>query len=106
MKNPFAQRLATLEEYPKKPEVISLKNEFMGRLNRIGFTSGAGVSIVNFVEKAYFPAIEVGGWHANRFGLATNLHKLGVRDKVIQAILRMKMSAQRRGATPRRCLKS
>src|SRR5579862_4844448 len=30
----------------------------MDRLNRIGFTSGAGVGIVDFVEKTYFPAIE------------------------------------------------
>ena len=28
------------------------------------------------------------GWHAYRRGLATNLHALGVPDKVIQAILR------------------
>jgi integrase len=28
------------------------------------------------------------GWHAYRRGLATNLHRLGVQDKVIQAILR------------------
>ena len=28
------------------------------------------------------------GWHACRRGLATNLHRLGVSDKVIQAILR------------------
>lgn len=28
------------------------------------------------------------GWHAFRRGLATNLHRLGVQDKVIQAILR------------------
>ena len=28
------------------------------------------------------------GWHAYRRGLATNLHELGVPDKVIQAILR------------------
>ena len=28
------------------------------------------------------------GWHAFRRGLATNLHKLGVADKTIQAILR------------------
>jgi integrase len=28
------------------------------------------------------------GWHAFRRGLATNLHRLGVADKVIQAILR------------------
>jgi integrase len=28
------------------------------------------------------------GWHAFRRGLATNLHRLGVPDKTIQAILR------------------
>ena len=28
------------------------------------------------------------GWHAFRRGLATNLHRLGVQDKTIQAILR------------------
>src|ERR1039458_4573403 len=50
-KNPVAHRLASLTEYPKK-------SEFMDRLNRIGFTSEAGVSIVDFVENVYFPAIE------------------------------------------------
>ena len=57
-KNPVAHRLVSLAEYPKKSEVIPLKNEFMDRLNRIGFTSGTGVGIVDFVEKIYFPAIE------------------------------------------------
>ena len=57
-KNPVAHRLASLTEYPKKSEVIPLKNAFMDRLNRIGFTSEAGVSIVDFVENVYFPAIE------------------------------------------------
>lgn len=57
-KNPTAQRLASVYEYPKKSEVIPLKNEFMDRLNRIGFTPEAGVSIVDFVEKSYFPTIE------------------------------------------------
>ncbi|HEY6388553.1 MAG TPA: tyrosine-type recombinase/integrase, partial [Candidatus Acidoferrum sp.] len=32
--------------------------------------------------------LEWKGWHAYRRGLATNLHELGVPDKVIQAILR------------------
>ena len=57
-KNPVAHRLASLAEYPKKSEVIPLKNEYMDRLSRIGFTSEAGVGIVTFVEKTYFPAIE------------------------------------------------
>ena len=54
-KTPVAHRLASLTEYPKKSEVIPLKNELMDRLNRIGFTSEAGVSLV---ENVYFPAIE------------------------------------------------
>ena len=32
--------------------------------------------------------IEWHGWHGFRRGLATNLHRLGVSDKTIQAILR------------------
>jgi hypothetical protein len=45
-KNPVAHRLASLTEYPKKSEVIPLKNELMDRFNRIGFTSEAGVSSI------------------------------------------------------------
>ena len=37
------------------------------------------------LEKA---GIEWHGWHAFRRGLATNLNRLGVQDKVNQAILR------------------
>ena len=32
--------------------------------------------------------VEWHGWHAFRRGLATNLHRLGISDKVIQQILR------------------
>jgi hypothetical protein len=37
------------------------------------------------VRNPHFPWY---GWHAFRRGLATNLHRLGVSDKVIQQILR------------------
>jgi len=57
-KNPVAHKLASVTEYPKKSEVIPLKNQFMDRLNRIGFTPETGVGIVDFVEKIYFPTIE------------------------------------------------
>jgi integrase len=42
------------------------------------------------VIKPVFKAngLEWKGWHAYHRGLATNLHELGVPDKVIQAILR------------------
>ncbi len=56
--NPIAHRLASLSEYPKKSEVIPLKNEYMESINRTGRAPGAGVSIVDFVERTYFPTIE------------------------------------------------
>ena len=53
-----AKRLASVADYPKKSEVIPLKNEEMARLNKVGFTVEAGVSIVDFVENVYFSSIE------------------------------------------------
>ncbi len=53
-----AQRLASLSDYPKKSEVMSLKNEFMAKLNRTGFTPEAGACVVDFVERIYFPEVE------------------------------------------------
>jgi integrase len=53
-----AHRLASVKDYPKKSEVVPLKNSFMEKLNRIGFTPEAGVSIVDFVETTFFPACE------------------------------------------------
>ncbi len=52
-----AQRLASVRDYPKRSEVVELRNEFMTKLNRIGFTAEAGISLVKFVEESYFPAI-------------------------------------------------
>jgi integrase len=41
------------------------------------------------IRPAFLKAeVEWHGWHAFRRGLATNLHRLGVPDKIIQAILR------------------
>lgn len=53
-----AKRLASTADYPKKSEVMPLKNEEMARLSKVGFTLEAGVSIVDFVENSYFPSIE------------------------------------------------
>jgi integrase len=47
-----------VKDYPRKSEVISLKNGFMEKLRKIGFTPEAGVSIVDFVENTFFPACE------------------------------------------------
>ena len=38
--------------------------------------------------KLLFHGVKWHGWHAFRRGLATNLHALGVTDKIIQRILR------------------
>jgi integrase len=56
-KNP-AHRLASVKDYPKKSDVIPLKNQFMDRLNKIGFAPGAGVSLVDFVDKTFLPACD------------------------------------------------
>ena len=53
-----AHRLASVKDYPRKSEVIPLRNSFMEKLSKIGFTPEAGVSIVDFVENTFFPACE------------------------------------------------
>jgi integrase len=59
------------------------------------FANGLGkpVELNNLYRRTLRPifqaaGIEWHGWHAFRRGLATNLHRLGVDDKTIQAILR------------------
>jgi integrase len=44
--------------------------------------------VVDESERLTPDSLKWRGWHAYRRGLATNLHELGVPDKVIQAILR------------------
>src|SRR5207244_6819113 len=56
-------------------------------------TNGKSVSPNNVLKRQIKPAlreagIEWHGWHAFRRGLATNLYRLGVPEKTIQAILR------------------
>lgn len=53
----------------------------------------APLNLDNLAARVIIPAltgtgVEWHGWHAFRRGLATNLHRLGVDDKTIQAILR------------------
>jgi integrase len=63
--------------------------------NGLMFLSPAGkpVNLDALASDVIVPAVtkaEIGwhGWHAFRRGLATNLHRLGVPDKIIQRILR------------------
>jgi integrase len=59
------------------------------------FASGKGtpLNLNNVLNRAVLPVLRKAGiawhgWHAFRRGLATNLHRLGVQDKVVQSILR------------------
>ena len=56
-RNP-AHRLASVKDYPKKSEVVPLRNRFMENLNRVGFTPEAGISLAEFVEKTFLPACD------------------------------------------------
>ena len=56
-------------------------------------TIGGALDLDNLAARVIKPVLKANGlkwkgWHAYRRGLATNLHELGVPDKVIQAILR------------------
>jgi len=56
-------------------------------------TIGGALDLDNLADRVIKPVLKANGlnwkgWHAYRRGLATNLHQLGISDKVIQAILR------------------
>jgi Phage integrase family len=56
-------------------------------------TIGGALDLDNLADRVIKPVFNAKGmkwegWHDYRRGLATNLHELGVPDKVIQAILR------------------
>ena len=56
-------------------------------------TIAGALDLDNLADRVIKPVFKANGmkwkgWHAYRRGLATNLHELGVPDKVIQAILR------------------
>ncbi|HEV2326173.1 MAG TPA: site-specific integrase [Terracidiphilus sp.] len=96
-KNP-AHRLASVKDYPKKSDVIPLKNQFMDRLNKIGFMPGAGVSLLDFVDKSFLPACErrLSGagakcyrdtWKCHLKPLATGLRLRDVRPVHLQNLL-------------------
>ena len=55
-----SKRLASTREFPKKSEVVQLRNEFMAKLNRVGFTPEAGVSLVEFVENVISRGLQRG----------------------------------------------
>jgi integrase len=72
------------------------------------FVNGLGkpLELNNLYRRTLMPifraaGIEWHGWHAFRRGLATNLHRLGVDDKTIQAIWRHSNVAAMRLATSR-----
>jgi integrase len=52
-----SHRLASRQDYPKKFEVMPLAKEFMERVNRTAKSPNAGITIVEFFENVYIPAI-------------------------------------------------
>jgi len=96
-KNP-AHRLASVQDYPKKSDVLLLKNQFMDRLNRIGFSPGSGVSFVGFVDNTFLPGCErrLSGagvkcyrdtWNRHLKSRAVGLRLRDVRPVHIQSLL-------------------
>src|SRR5882762_6351257 len=88
-----AHRLASVKDYPRKSEVVPLKNSFMEKLNKIGFTPEAGVSIVDFVENTFFSACEKrrsggGGTKCYRDSWKSHLrqHVIGFRLRDFRAV--------------------
>ena len=55
-KNP-SHRLASKRDFPKKSEVMPLFKEFMDRVNRTAKSPNAGITIVDFFENVYIPAM-------------------------------------------------
>jgi integrase len=52
-----SHQLASKRDYPKKSEVMPLAKEFMERVNRTAKLPNAGITIVEFFENVYIPAI-------------------------------------------------
>jgi len=52
-----SHRLASKDDYPKKSEVIPLVKEFMDRVNRTAKSPKAGITIADFFENVYIPAV-------------------------------------------------
>ena len=52
-----SHRLASKRDYPKKFEVTPLAKEFMDRVNRTARSPNAGITIVEFFDDIYLPAI-------------------------------------------------
>jgi len=81
-----------VKDYPRKSEVIPLKNSFMEKLSKIGFTPEAGVSIVDFVENTFFSACEKrlsgGGTKCYRDSWKCHLrqHVIGFRLRDFRAV--------------------
>jgi integrase len=52
-----SQKLASIADYPRRSEVLELFQSFMARLNKVGFSAEATVSLVDFVERVYLPHV-------------------------------------------------
>lgn len=50
-----SQKLASVAEYPRRSEILELFQTFMAKLNQVGFSTEATVSLIDFVERIYLP---------------------------------------------------
>ena len=84
---PLAKRIEKHREAHSAPQTgfIFMSRRYGGDPSPVDLNSLLKWQVKPKFEQA---GIEWRGWHAFRRGLATNLHRLGVPDKTIQAILR------------------
>jgi len=80
---------------PVIPVLRRALEEHKKHSSRTGFVfagekKGFALNLDNLSRRVIHPMLKDGwhGWHGFRRGLSTNLHSLGVADKVIQEILR------------------
>jgi hypothetical protein len=73
--------LASKRDYPKKFEVMLLAREFMDRVNCTARMPSAGISIVDFFENVYIPAI-TGKLADSRLKGYKDSRRCHIRDRV------------------------
>jgi integrase len=52
-----SQKIAPVADYPRRSEVLGLFQSFMAKLNEVGYSAEATVTVLDFVEKVYLPRV-------------------------------------------------
>jgi integrase len=53
-----ARRIASKAEFPRKRDVTSLANQFMGEINSASFSPDAGISVARFIDEMFLPNVK------------------------------------------------